>query len=143
MIVKEYYRDDSRRPEFHVVDSESEAHSRIYCEGFVPPAIIKECSLGGGCLHPGWYSGQSNPLSKFHSQDSTSKPERAVNAGTAQRDGEATEPRNASKLRPKIRPKRLSVLTGKNVNLEYAKSVNDLLKAAYDDIEGEFLTLDK
>ncbi|KAI0657474.1 hypothetical protein C8Q70DRAFT_1055649 [Cubamyces menziesii] len=133
MIVKEYYLDDSRHPEFDVVDSE--VHSRISGKGFVPPAIIKECSLGGGVLHPRWHSGQSNPLSKFHSQDSTSSPERAVNAGTAQRDGEATEPRNASKLRPKIRPKRLSVLTGTNVNLEYAKSVNDLLKAAYDAIE--------
>ncbi|KAI0657469.1 hypothetical protein C8Q70DRAFT_889273, partial [Cubamyces menziesii] len=100
---------------------------RVRREGY-PPVIIKEYFLGSGRRFE-----ESDLLAQIHARGFVPGVVRAVTAETVQSDGDAIVFRNASTS--ETRTKRRIVMVDAGVDLEYAKSVNDLLKVAYDALE--------
>ncbi|KAI0325367.1 hypothetical protein GY45DRAFT_1261007 [Cubamyces sp. BRFM 1775] len=100
---------------------------RVRRDGF-PPVIIKEYYLDSGRRFE-----ESDLLSHIHAEGFVPGVVRAVSAETVESDGEAIVFRNPSNSA--TRTKRRIVLADAGVDLEYAKSVNDILKAAYDALE--------
>ncbi|KAH9903407.1 hypothetical protein C8Q73DRAFT_751321 [Cubamyces lactineus] len=100
---------------------------RVRREGY-PPVIIKEYFVGSGRRFE-----ESDLLSHIHAQGFVPGVVRAATAETVVSEGEAIIFHNASTS--ETRTKRRIVLVDAGVDLEYAKSVNDLLKVAYDALE--------
>ena len=100
---------------------------RVRRDGF-PPVIIKEYYLDSGR-----HFEESDLLSHIHAEGYVPGVVRAVSAETVESDGVPIlfcNPSNSG-----TRTKRRIVLADAGVDLEYAKSVNDILKAAYDVLE--------